>query len=623
MSNSSNRLYLNLYIFICYVIFLFLFLQYYQTISIQEWIIIITLTLLAAVFEFFPIVLTSGEFLTLVSSFLLAVGISHGIFAVLCMSLLIGINVVLLEGKNLSVIFFNTVQYSLSAYIALEVYLYLGGEIGHNSALTMSNFLALIAYIIVYFLGNLLFVSLYLRFQKGVSIREVFSLLIDKQSILIYMIMMLCGVLMTMLLQTTGLGGVILFSIVLWFLNISYRHYYKLMDHFRSLSIRDELTGLYNHRYFQEKLNELLESKQDLSLLLMDLDHFKAYNDMFGHPRGDVLLQQVAGCILKHVPGNGVTCRYGGEEFAVILPEIRAEQALLIGEQIRVAVSKEQFLGMEHMPQGKLTVSIGVSSYPEHADTKETLIMLADQALYKIKYTSRNKVQLYTSVIDELKSSFQLGDQEEETIHMIKTFLAIINSKDRYTYGHTERDVKYAEALARKLELPDEEIKYIRYGALLHDIGKVEVPSEILTKQTKLNDEEWAIIKKHVIWGEAIVQPIQALAPCLPIVRHHHERYDGKGYPDGLKGEQIPLHARILTVVDSFDAMTTNRPYQRTKSVSEAVLELRRCAGSQFDPMLITPFIEVIEEMGMNTVKYEKNNDEFSRNTIIDPSAIF
>ncbi|GAX91236.1 diguanylate cyclase [Effusibacillus lacus] len=370
-----------------------------------------------------------------------------------------------------------------------------------------------------------------------------------------------------------------------------------MYNHFRSLSIKDELTGLYNHRYFQEKLQELTAKGETLSLLLLDLDHFKIYNDMYGHPQGDKLLQELAKVISGNIPEQGTVYRYGGEEFAVLLPGTDSETALTVAESIRKAVSEHEFEGMKHMPAKRITVSIGVSTFPHMATSKENLLMLADEALYKIKYTSRNKVQLYTSVVDELKSHFDFGSREMELIQMIKTFLTIINSKDRYTYGHTERDMEYAEALARKIGLPEDEIKIIRYGALLHDIGKVEVPTEILNKKTKLTEQEWETMKMHVIWGEEIVKPIKELAPCLPIIRHHHERYDGKGYPDGLQGTAIPLAARILTIVDSFDAMTTNRPYQKTKTIPQAIEEIRRCSGTQFDPHLVEPFIEVIKEI--------------------------
>ncbi|WP_169332853.1 bifunctional diguanylate cyclase/phosphohydrolase [Effusibacillus pohliae] len=496
---------------------------------------------------------------------------------------------------------FNTSQVGLSAYMGLLAYEMAGGIVGNFH---LDKSFTYLSFILVFFVTNVSLVSFYMTLRNESQLLENIARLLHKQSVLIYFTFVSFGILMTIVLQAEGLGGVILLSIILLFLSITYRHYYEMYDHFRFLSIKDELTGLYNHRYFQEKLNEMVAKGETVSLLLLDLDYFKIYNDMYGHPQGDKLLQEISKELVKEIPEHGVVCRYGGEEFAVLLPGTESEEALAIAESIRTRIAGHSFYGMEHMPKKRITVSVGVSTYPRMATSKENLIMLADEALYKVKYTSRNKVQLYSSLVDELKSHFQFGQAETELIQMIKTFLMIINSKDRYTFGHTERDMEYAEALARKIGLPEEEIKFIRYGALLHDIGKVEVPTEILNKKTRLTDEEWEIMKMHVIWGEEIVKPIRELAPCLPIIRHHHERYDGKGYPDGLAGTDIPLAARILTVVDSFDAMTTNRPYQKTKTIPEAIEELRRCSGTQFDPELVEPFIEVIKEL--RTVQMEQ-----------------
>jgi diguanylate cyclase (GGDEF)-like protein/putative nucleotidyltransferase with HDIG domain len=366
-------------------------------------------------------------------------------------------------------------------------------------------------------------------------------------------------------------------------------------EHYQALSVMDELTGLYNHRFFQEKLQEFLQQDEPISLLMLDLDNFKRYNDIFGHPKGDKLLQELSEILKNNTPEDGVVCRYGGEEFTIILPNIESNEALEIAENIRNSVAEFGFYGKADMPNKTITISIGVSTYPFMAKTKEELITFADQALYKSKTTSRNRVQLYSSVIDDLKSVLS-DSREEELVPTVKTFLTIINSKDRYTFGHTERIMQYAELLACKIGLSPEDIKFLRYGALLHDIGKLEVPSECLNKRTKLSIEEWEIIKNHVIWGEQIIEPIKELTPCISMVRNHHERYDGKGYPDGLAGEAIPLTTRILTLVDSFDAMTTNRPYQTAKTGEQAIEEMRKCSGTQFDPYLVEPFIEVLYE---------------------------
>lgn len=590
----DRKVFLNLYVLLCSLIFGSLFYLNFRPVDNGEWVVIFTLTGIAALFELRSIRLPSGEHISFITPLLFVSGILYGILPVFYIVLFIIPIVIMDQPKKWSTGLFNSVQYGLSAFASVWAYQAAGGVIGD---FRLANSMSYLMFAFVFFVANSAFVACYMLIRSKMSIKELMSSFLDKQSIVIYCTMLAFGILMAIVLQAEGLAGVILFSILLWLLGVTYRHYYEMLNYFRSLSIKDELTGLYNHRYFQEKLQELVAQGDTLSLLLMDLDHFKIYNDMYGHPQGDKLLREVSEVLTKHLPERGIACRYGGEEFAVLLPGMDSEEALEIAEKIRAKVSNHTFAGMEHMPKRKITVSIGVSTYPRMANSKESLIMLADEALYKVKYTSRNKVQLYSSVVDELKSGFPFGSEAVELIHMFKTFLTIINSKDRYTYGHTERDMEYAEALARKIGLPEEEIKFIRFGALLHDIGKVEVPTEILNKRSRLTDEEWETMKMHVIWGEQIVQPIEELAPCLPIIRHHHERYDGKGYPDGLAGTDIPLAARILTVVDSFDAMTTNRPYQKTKTVPEAIEELRRCAGTQFDPELVEPFIEVIKEL--------------------------
>ncbi|MFC4767366.1 diguanylate cyclase [Effusibacillus consociatus] len=589
-----------LYEVLCYTIFGILFYANFREITNKEWVAIVTLTGIATLFELRQIRLPSGERLSIVTPLLFTAGILYGIEPIFLIVLLMATIIIINRPKSWNLILFNSVQFGLSAFAALCAFQMAGGRIGFFDLQESNTYLS---FAFVYFFTNVFLISFYMTIRSGAPIQETLRKLLEKQSVLIYCTMMTFGLLMTIVVEAEGMGGVILLSIILWFLGVTYRHYYEMYDHFRSLSIKDELTGLYNHRYFQEKLTEVIMDGDTVSLLLLDLDYFKIYNDMYGHPQGDKLLQEVSEVISKHIPDQGIFCRYGGEEFAVILPGQGGDEALAVAESIRLGVSEHNFDGIEHMPKQRITVSIGVSSYPDMASSKENLIILADEALYKVKYTSRNKVQLYSSVVDELNSHFQFGSEETELIQTIKTFLTIINSKDRYTYGHTERDMEYAEALARKIGLSEEEIKIIRYGALLHDIGKVEVPTDILNKKSRLTEEEWEIMKMHVIWGEEIVRPIRALAPCLPIIRHHHERYDGKGYPDGLTGANIPLSARILTIVDSFDAMTTNRPYQKTKTIPEAIDELRRCAGTQFDPELVEPFIEVIKKLRAGQVE--------------------
>jgi len=387
------------------------------------------------------------------------------------------------------------------------------------------------------------------------------------------------------------------FFITSWLLG----YYIKTENFYRkflsNLANMDELTGLYNHRYFQQELTAQLEIAQStgkpLALLFSDLDYFKYYNDIYGHQAGDMVLVRVARIMEEAVGDKGIVSRYGGEEFAIILPNTDKDKALEIAEKIRVNIQNADIEGAENQPHGKLTISIGIAVYPENGRSKSELIDNADEALYKAKFISKNKVEVYFSMLDELKE--ELEGQHLDVISSIKTLISVINAKDRYTYGHTERVVKYSRLLGEALGLPESEMKILQYGAYLHDIGKIEISKELLNKREKLTNEEWEMLKQHPTIGADIIKPIPSLKAVVPLIQNHHERYDGKGYPDKLKGKEIPLLVRILTIADSFDAMTTPRPYQNRKTLDEAVAELRRCAGTQFDGELVETFIRVIE----------------------------
>lgn len=360
----------------------------------------------------------------------------------------------------------------------------------------------------------------------------------------------------------------------------------------------DDLTGVYNHRFFQQSVNESIirAEKENLpvSLLFIDIDYFKDYNDLYGHIQGDKLLATLSSIIKRCVRSKDVVARYGGDEFAIILPDTCEEDAILIGERIRKSIDNTYFEGQENLRNKKITASIGVSTYPHKANTKDELIKSADDALYRAKFFNRNRVEVYSSILEELKEDIQ--EEHIDIISSIKTLIGIINAKDKYTYGHTERVVIYCDTMAEELDLSEEDKKTLKYGAYLHDIGKIEIPQEILNKKMKLTDEEWEYIKKHPMDGAEIMKQVPSLEQIGILVLHHHEKYDGSGYPKGLKGKQIPYLVRILAIADSFDAMTSSRPYQTRKSHEEAFKELRRCKGTQFDPELVEVFIRALQK---------------------------
>lgn len=358
----------------------------------------------------------------------------------------------------------------------------------------------------------------------------------------------------------------------------------------------DGLTQLYNHRYFYDTLIEIVKNgkryNKPVSMIFIDIDYFKQYNDTYGHQKGDYVLRKIGEIIKENVREGDIAARYGGEEFAVILPNTSEEQAIYIAEKLRGKIESTHFEGEKSQPKGKITASMGVSIYPDKAKDEIELIKSADDALYRAKFFNKNRVEVYTSILDEIKSN--IDEKDVELVTSIKTLISVINAKDKYTYGHVERVVIYSRIMADKLRLSEKDKQILIYGAYMHDIGKINIGKEILMKKMQLTNEEWEELKQHPVNGVEIIKSVKSLQEIIPLIISHHERYDGKGYPNNLKGDEIPYLARILTVVDSFDAMTSNRPYNTRKTYDEGIEEIQRCIETQFDPKIANAFIEVV-----------------------------
>jgi len=388
------------------------------------------------------------------------------------------------------------------------------------------------------------------------------------------------------------------FLIISWtigyYVDLRKRHIQQLKD----LANIDGLTGLYNHRFFYDYLSQQIDISKnegaDLSLLFIDIDDFKYYNDMYGHQKGDEVLRIIANIMKGTAPDNAFIARYGGEEFAILLPGTKEDGAVKEAERLRGAIQEHSFEGQENLPGGNLTISIGVSTFPSKAKTDAELLKGSDDACYRAKFLSKNRVEAYYSILEELQNN--VYELDNETVASIKTLIAVINAKDKYTYGHVERVVFYCTLLAEKLGLSDMDKKNLIYSAYLHDIGKINIAEEILMKTDPLTNEEWEILKNHPQKAVEIIKNISSLRDVAPIILQHHEKYDGTGYPGKLKGEQINYLARMLAVVDSFDAMTSIRPYQPKKSYTQAINELLRCSGTQFDPEGVMAFISAIHD---------------------------
>lgn len=397
-------------------------------------------------------------------------------------------------------------------------------------------------------------------------------------------------------------GDIILISsllitsfIISLYINIENDYNLKLKE----LAVKDGLTGLFNHRSFQDVLDLYITNSQkedkEVSLLFMDIDNFKNYNDVNGHQKGDLLLTKLGEILMNTVGELGVVARYGGEEFAIILYDQTEEAALNLGELIRQNIQQTYFTGQDYQPNKNITVSIGVATYPKVAKNKKQLIELADNALYRAKYFDKNRVERYYNILDEIDNSI-----DKKALGSIASMLNKINKKDKYTYGHSERVVIYAKKFATYLNLDEQAKKDLLLAAYLHDIGKLEISKELLNKREKLSQSEFNILRQHPTLGADLVSKIKDFNAVEPIIKYHHEKYDGTGYPCNLKGDQIPYLARILTIVDSFDAMTSKRPYNIRKDYNQAIVELKKCAGIHFDADLAYKFIDMLQNDMLN-----------------------
>lgn len=376
----------------------------------------------------------------------------------------------------------------------------------------------------------------------------------------------------------------------------------RIQEELAQLADYDQLTGLSNHRYFQEKLvislKEAAKKAEPLSIVLFDIDQFRYYNTTYGYQKGDQILEAI-GPLLQNPTYPGVySARYGSNQFMLALSGKDRSEAVGLVEEIRekmTAAATGCLVQEQNEPAYKpFTMSMGIATYSRDATEALSLCRAAEDDLFRAKYT-KGMAYLYRSVLSELNTL-----RIQEAFPSLQAFVALINSKDRYTFGHSERVEAFSLALADKLKMSEEEKTLLRYGAYLHDIGKIEIEMDVLNKKGALEPHEWDIMKSHTILGSEIVKPLVAFRDIVPIVRSHHENLDGSGYPDGLKGDQIPFLAQIVRVTDSFDAMISDRPYRKGLSVAEACAELRRGSGTQYNPVLVDRFVEAVEDHSIN-----------------------
>ncbi|MFQ3549001.1 MAG: diguanylate cyclase [Armatimonadota bacterium] len=501
---------------------------------------------------------------------------------------------------------------------------------------------------------------------------------------------------------------------------------------------KDGLTGLSNHREMQQILSELcnankINANSIFSVIMVDVDHFKTYNDTHGHQEGDYILRKVARVMASKLRQDDVAARYGGEEFALIFRKLDKHKALVVAERIRKCIAEQSYR------KGNITVSMGISTYPEDGTTPNELIEKADKALYHAKITGRNRVVIWGKSIsidddveiseegskelnvlliespeiensenidisnsskysvhkvdsvgdaleilknrlfditiinntnipdadakglssltsihpnmpvisivsddssEESKNAIRLGiadvitkpiapseipiiiernierrrierqkmSRRSKTILLqaIEALVAAIDAKDKFTAGHSQRVTEIALSISDELGIPDDERNALELAAKLHDIGKIALPDSLLNKNSQLSDEEWAAMKQHPVNGSKIVGAIDELAYISNIIRHHHERLDGEGYPDGLKGPAIPLLSRIIAVADAYEALTSERAYRKSMSPKEAIEEINKLSGKHYSCQIV----EALTRCIMDKHTHSENNDQ-------------
>jgi len=382
----------------------------------------------------------------------------------------------------------------------------------------------------------------------------------------------------------------------------------------RQLSLRDAQTGLYNHRYLSEVIETEFTRAQKysypFSLIMLDIDYFKSINDVYGHQFGDLVLKQLANQLKRIVRLYDAVIRYGGEEFVIISPSTDRTNALNFAQRILNTIGLYNF-GNEKQTV-KLKLSLAVTTYPDDKANKGMDMMeLVDQILNKAKEAGGNKV--YSSVdfnnhnhivpVEETTNVVFLKEKvnkltkraNQSLIEAIFAFAKTIEVKDHYTGEHVEKTVHYAIEIAKALNLSEHEVELIEQASMLHDLGKVGISEKILFKKAGLSKKEFTEIKKHPQIGVDIIRPIHFLHPIIPFILHHHEKWNGEGYPYGLKEQDIPLGARIVAIADVYQALISDRPYRKGYSKKQAVNIMKEESGVLFDPALVNVFLEILK----------------------------
>jgi diguanylate cyclase (GGDEF)-like protein/putative nucleotidyltransferase with HDIG domain len=400
----------------------------------------------------------------------------------------------------------------------------------------------------------------------------------------------------------------------------------SLYQHARLTSLTDALTGVGSRKLLEDRLQtEAARAKRyrrPFSVSIIDLDNFKTINDVLGHAAGDDALRKLAECMKNQKRTPDVLARYGGDEFVILMPETKADDAVTLLERIRVEVQK-----IPVAENISMTISCGVAqSLPNGKDAYSEIIRRADLALYEAKNAGRNCVKLWDKTMSKAlnKSDIEiekirrlkrriagLSEQAEKMfIQSIWGLVQALEAKDKYSKKHSENVMQYSVGIAQTMDIPPKQLEIIRRAAMIHDIGKIGVPDAILSKTNRLTLRERSIIEQHPLIAVRILEKMNFLEQEVAIVRSHHEKWNGQGYPNGLSHGSIPLGARILAVADSFDALTSDRAYHSSLSIDETMKIIADSAGYDFDPEVVKALALWIEKVRSNLDKKQQLTPE-------------
>jgi diguanylate cyclase (GGDEF)-like protein/putative nucleotidyltransferase with HDIG domain len=358
----------------------------------------------------------------------------------------------------------------------------------------------------------------------------------------------------------------------------------------------DPLTGLLNRRAFEEllelELDRATRAGRPLSVVVGDIDGFRAINERQGHAAGDAILQSVAENALKWKRRIDHAARIGGEEFALLLPETDERGSFIVAERLRRAVHRS-FVDSST----GVNFSFGVATAPSHGEDAIDLLRAADSATAAAKDLGGDRTVIYSDEV--ARTLARMGHASGEL--QLATVIALaeaLDIRDTGTGQHSHTVGRYAELMARALGFDEEHVERVRLAGILHDIGKIGITESILCKQTQLTPDEMSIMREHPAIGASIVGPVSFLGSARDAVRSHHEKWNGTGYPEGLKGQAIPLIARVVACADTWDACTSTRPYQRAMGAHAAMEVMNRLRGVSLDPDVVDALARFLEKKG-------------------------